>query len=224
MPMSAMTRSPACVSAGGNTSGIFGAASVTVIDASTAGPSSAALSADRPVGTSMATIGTPRPLRSATTVSSSPVSGPRKPVPRIASTTSSQSDSSPKCSSHSCALVHLDDRHANAAEDLEVRAHVAPHVGHAPEQEHCRVDAALHERAGDHEAVAAVVAAAAYDGDAARRQVVERGLHGRHGLTAGVLHQHDRRNADVFDRAAIRLAHLFGVEHSHASVERTCLC
>ena len=39
MPMSAITRSPACVSAGGRMSGIFGAPSVTVIDASIAVPS-----------------------------------------------------------------------------------------------------------------------------------------------------------------------------------------
>ena len=36
--MSAMTRSPACASAGGRTSGSFGAASVTVIAASIASP------------------------------------------------------------------------------------------------------------------------------------------------------------------------------------------
>ena len=118
----------------------------------------------------------------------------------------------------------LDDGHADAAEHFEVGARVPAHVGHASQQEHRCVDAALHERAGDHEPVAAVVATAADDADAARRQVVERGLHGRHGLTAGVLHQHDRRNADVLDRAAIRLAHLFGVEHSHGSGRAYCLC
>ena len=57
-------------------SGIFGAASVTVIDASIASPSSSCESADTPVGRSMATTGTPRPFTSATTVSSKPVSGP----------------------------------------------------------------------------------------------------------------------------------------------------
>ena len=70
------------------------------------------------------------------------------------------------------------------------------------------------------EAVAAVVAAAAEDADATRRQVVEGRLHRRDRLAPGVLHQHDRRNADVVDRPAIRLAHLLGVEHSHP-VERT---
>ena len=46
--MSAMTRSPAWRSAGGSTSGIFGAASVTVIDATMAPPSVSCESADRP--------------------------------------------------------------------------------------------------------------------------------------------------------------------------------
>ena len=59
MPMSAITRSPQCASAGGSTSGIFGAARVTVIDASIASPSTSWVSADRPVGRSIATIGTP---------------------------------------------------------------------------------------------------------------------------------------------------------------------
>ena len=118
----------------------------------------------------------------------------------------------------------LDNRHADAAEDFEVGPRVAAHLGHAAEQEHDVVDAALHERARDDEPVAAVVAAAADDADAARRQVVERRFHRRHRLAAGVLHQHDRRDPDVLDRAAIRLAHLFGVEHSHGPGRAYCLC
>ena len=109
----------------------------------------------------------------------------------------------------------LDDGQADAAEDLEVGARVAAHVADAAEQEHGRLDAALRQRARDDEAVAAVVAAAAQHADLARGQVVERRFHRRDRLPAGVLHQHDRRNADVVDRLTIGLAHLLRVEHSH---------
>ena len=47
-------------------------------------------------------------------------------------------------------------------------------------------------------------------------EIVERRLHRRHHLAAGVLHQHERRNADVVDRAAIGLAHLLRVQHAHS--------
>jgi hypothetical protein len=115
----------------------------------------------------------------------------------------------------------LDHGHADAAEHLEVRARVAADLGHAPQQKDGGVDAALHERARDHEPVAAVVATAADDAHAARREVVERRLHRGHRLASGILHEHDRRDPDVLYRAAIGLAHLFGIEHSHATVERT---
>ncbi len=119
---------------------------------------------------------------------------------------------------------NLDDGDADAAEDLEVGPCVAAHFGHAAEEKHDVVDAALRERARDHESVATVVAAAADDPDAARRQVVEGSFHGRHRLAAGILHEHDRRNPDVLDGAAIRLAHLFGIEHSHGPGRAYCLC
>ena len=51
--MSAMTMSPARVSAGGSTSGSFGAASVTVSPASIDSPIGSAESADRPDGRSI---------------------------------------------------------------------------------------------------------------------------------------------------------------------------
>ena len=59
------------------------------------------------------------------------------------------------------AVGDLDDGQAEATEDLEVGAGVAAHVGDAADQKHRHADAALHQRAGDDEAVAAVVAAAA---------------------------------------------------------------
>ena len=55
--MSAMTTSPACASPGGSTSGSFGAASVTVIDASMQSPIRCGVSADSPLGRSIETIG-----------------------------------------------------------------------------------------------------------------------------------------------------------------------
>ena len=70
--MSAITMSPACISAGGRTSGSFGAPSVTVMAASIASPTRSDVSADRPEGRSIATTGMPEPLTSATTVSSMP--------------------------------------------------------------------------------------------------------------------------------------------------------
>ena len=118
----------------------------------------------------------------------------------------------------------LDDRHADAAEHLEVGPRVAAHVGHTAQQEDGGVDAPLHERSRDHEPVAAVAATAADDTHPARRQVVERRLHGRDSLTPGILHQDDRRDPDVLDRASIRFAHLFGVEHSHGPGRAYCLC
>ena len=77
------------------------------------------------------------------------------------------------------------------------------------------VDAALQERPRDHEAVAAVVAAAAQHGDAPAQLRLVRRLDGGHDLAAGVFHQHERRNADVFDGEPIGLAHLRGGENAH---------
>ena len=110
----------------------------------------------------------------------------------------------------------LDDRQAEPSEDLEVGARVTLDLGDAADQEHRHRRAALQQRARHDEAVAAVVAAPAEDGDAAVEQVVEERLHRRHDLPAGVLHQHERRDADVLDGAAIGFAHLLGVEDSHA--------
>src|SRR5476649_566880 len=99
MPMSAITMSPARVSAGGSTSGIFGAASVTVRPASIDGPIGSAESADRPDGRSIATTGIPEAFTSVTTDSMNPEIGALRPVPKMASTISVQSLTSEKCSS-----------------------------------------------------------------------------------------------------------------------------
>ena len=119
----------------------------------------------------------------------------------------------------------LDDGQADPAEDLEVDPRVAAHVGHAAEQEDGRLDAALRQRARDDEAVAAVVAAPAQHPDLAGGEILERRLHRRHRLAAGVLHQHDRRHADIVDRLPIGFAHLLRIQNSHRiriSLHSTC--
>src|SRR5262249_43340794 len=83
--------------------------------------------------------------------------------------------------------------------------------------EHGNADAALRERTRDHEAIAAVVAAAAQDGDMAISQIGVDGFHRRDHLTSGVLHQHERWNADLLDRPSIRFAHLRGVQYPHGA-------
>ena len=110
----------------------------------------------------------------------------------------------------------LHDGEAEAAEDLEVDAGVPAHVGDRTEQDDERLHAALRQRASDDEAVSAVAAAAAQDGHASGERILEGCLDRRDDLPPGVLHQHERRNADVFDRPAIRLAHLLRVEYPHA--------
>ena len=110
----------------------------------------------------------------------------------------------------------FDDGETDAAEHFQVRPRIAANVGDAAEEEDRGLDAALHERARDHEAVAPIAAATAQHADVAGRQVLERRLHGRDRLPAGVLHQHDGRDADLVDRAPIGLTHLLSVEHAHA--------
>jgi hypothetical protein len=117
----------------------------------------------------------------------------------------------------------LDDGDADAAEDLEVDARVAPRLRDAAEQEDERFDAALGERARDDEAVAAVVAAAAENVNGDAREFVDRRLYGGDGLAARVLHQHHGRNPDLVDRLPIGLAHLLRVEHPHRRLLLTIL-
>ena len=155
-------------------------------------------------------------LTSATTVSSMPPTAPSfRPVPKIASTISVHCEISEKCSSQLCSsLISTTVTPSRPRISRLVRA--SPRTSRErADHEHRRVDAALQQRPRDHEAVAAVVAAAAQDGDAAVELRLVGRLHRRHHLAAGVLHQHERRNADVFDREAVGLAHLRGVEDSH---------
>ena len=115
------------------------------------------------------------------------------------------------------AVVDLDHRDAEPAEDLEVDPGVAAHVGDAADDEYRHVDAALHERPRHDEAVAAVVAAPAQDGDLPIDEIAVDRLDRRDHLAPGVFHQHQRRNADLLDRPAVGFPHLSGVENAHAS-------
>ena len=90
----------------------------------------------------------------------------------------------------------------------------------ATEHEDRHVDTALAQRARDDEAVAAVVAAAAEHRHLALVEVREGRLDGRHHLAAGVLHQHERRHADLLDRGPVGLPHLCRRQDSH----RRCYC
>ena len=100
IPISATTSSPARASAGGSTSGIFGAPRATVTAACTAGPSGRWLSADRPLGRSTETIGAGAAFTSSTTARSMPSNGLPSPVPNTASTITSYAAISDPCSAH----------------------------------------------------------------------------------------------------------------------------
>ena len=80
--------------------------------------------------------------------------------------------------------------------------------GRILDQEHGDVDATLKHRARHDKPVAAIIAVTAQYGHVAFEQIAVDRLDGRHDLAAGVLHQHERGDADLLDRAAIRLAHL----------------
>ena len=163
----------------------------------------------------MATTGMPDAFTSAITDSIRPETGAFSPVPKIASTISVQSLTSEKCSSHAWLSADLHDGDAEAAEDLEVDPRIAAHVRDAAEQERPTRRRRAAQRARDDEAVAAVVAAAAQHRDLAIEEVAVHRLHRGDRLAAGVLHQHERRDADLVDRPAIGLAHLGGVQYTH---------
>ena len=214
--MSAMTSEPANASAGGSTSGSFGAPSVTVT---------------RRVHGRTGHVGTVRG-QSARQIDRH--DGPRGRVQighdRLREPGQRRVEPRPEQRVHDDVraehvravqlprggIADLDDVHAEIAQHVEVRARVAFHVGRLADEIHADVEVPLDERARDDEAVAAVVAASAEHGDAHGREALERRLHRGDDLAAGVFHEHDRRHADLLDRAAIGFAHLFGREHAHA--------
>ena len=119
-----------CRSAGGSTSGSFGAPSVTVI-----------VGVDRRAGDvgghrpTARSAGRPRPpdrrraLMSATMVSGRPVSGPASPVPKSASTMTIGAEDVRPVQLPGRGVGDLDDVRARLAEDPEVDAGVAPDLG-----------------------------------------------------------------------------------------------
>ena len=215
MPMSAMTMSPARVSAGGSTSGSFGAASVTVM-----------LGFDR-LADRIAGIGRQagRQIdgddRNARRVDVGDHAFDQAGDRRVEAGAEDRVDDERAVADLGevqlprLAVRDFDDGQAEAAENLEIDPRVAADVGDRADEEHRHVDAALHQRARDDEAVAAVVAAAAQHGHVPLEQVAVDRLHGRDDLAAGVLHQHERRDADLLDRPPIGFAHLRGVQHAH---------
>ena len=93
-------------------------------------------------------------------------------------------------------------------------------LGDLAHDEDRRLDAALQQRPGDDEAVPSVVPSSAEDRDVARFEILERGLHRRHDLPSGILHEDNARDADVFYRAAVGFAHLRAGENAHAGFGR----
>ena len=173
MPMSAITTSPATCSAGGRTSGTFGAASVTVRSASSTGPGSSLVSADSPDGRSIATTVAAEALTSATIVSWRPVSARLRPVPTIASTMTSAAVTCDPCSSHAWASASSTIDRPSRPMTSRLTPGIAADVGQGADHVDVDVDAALLQRAGDDEAVTAVAAGPAQHGNAPRRQVVD---------------------------------------------------
>jgi len=106
------------------------------------------------------------------------------------------------------AVVDLGDRDAQASEDVEVRPRVATDLGDAANQKDRHGNAALRQRPRDDESIASIVAAAAQHADMALGQIRVHRFHRGDGLASGVLHEDERRDADVFDGAPIRVAHL----------------
>ncbi len=165
MPISAMTMSPARVSAGGSTSASFGAPSVIVVSASIESPIGSCESADRP---GWQIDGDDRNARSVHVGDDGfEQSGERCVEPGAEDGIDDQRAVGDlgEVQFPRLAVGHLDGRQAQPAEDLEVDACIAAHVRDLADHEHRYVDAALQQRARDHEPVAAVVAASAQHRD-----------------------------------------------------------
>ncbi len=163
----------------------------------------------------MATTGMAAPLTSATTVSIRPDSGAFSPVPKIASMMSVQSLISVKCSSQAwLSAISTTVRPSRPRISRLIRASprtsaTRPMTNTETSMPRCS------QRPGDDEPVAAVVAAPAQDGDLALDQVAVDRLDRRDHLATRVFHQHQRRDADVFDGPAVGFPHLCRVQNAH---------
>ena len=166
--MSAMTTSPACASPGGSTSGSFGAASVTVIDASMQSPIRCGVSADSPLGRSIDDDRDRRRVDVGDDRFHHPAKRRLQPGAEDRVDDQRALRDLGEVQLPALLVVDLDDGDAEPAEDLEI--HASRRRGRrrsVPIDEHRRVDAALQQRPRDDEAVAAVVAAPAQDRHAA---------------------------------------------------------
>ena len=112
---------------------------------------------------------------------------------------------------------HLDDLETELAQDVQVQARVASHLGHAGEDKDRDVDAALFQGSRHDEPIATVVPASAQHHDPKAGQVVERGLDGGDDLAPGIFHEHRRGDAQLLDRASIGFLHLRGGQDAHRS-------
>ena len=214
-PMSAITTSPAYASAGGSTSGSFGAARVTVIVASMQSPIRCGVSADTPLGRSIDTIGISDALTSATTVSIMPVSGDAETGPEDRIDDQRTLRDLGEMQLPTLLVADLHDGQPKPAQDVEIRPCVASHIGERTDDEHERVNPPLQQRAGDDEPVASVVPASTEHRDTPREPLFVRGFDRGNDLAARVLHQHERWNSDLIDGVAVGLAHLRGGKDAH---------
>ena len=85
------------------------------------------------------------------------------------------------------------------------------------DDEHRHVKAALLQRAANDESIATVIAFAADDRNTALGEIGIQGFDRGNDLAAGILHQHQRRDADVLDGPSIGFPHLVGVKNAHLS-------
>ena len=160
--MSAITRSPARRSAGGSTSGTFGAASVTVIVASMLSPGGSWESADRPARQVDGHDRDPRAVdigddRLEDARDRSAEAGAEDGVDDQIAARDLREVQLPRLR-----VGDLDDGQAEAAERSSRLTRASPRTSATePSSRHEQLDAALRQRARDDEAVAAVAAAAA---------------------------------------------------------------
>ena len=109
----------------------------------------------------------------------------------------------------------LDDGNAEAAENFHIQACIALHCGEAADDEDGDIRAALVKRPGHDEAVASVVARTAQDGGVAILKIIICRFECGDDLPPRVLHEHHRRNPNLFNRLAIGVSHLSGIQHAH---------
>jgi hypothetical protein len=107
------------------------------------------------------------------------------------------------------------DRQAHVQGDPQVRRRVPFDLVLRGQEQDLRAGAAEMKVTGDDEAVPAVVALAGDDDDPQPLRVREELPEGPDDLQAGVLHEHDPRDAQVLDGRPVDLSHLAGGQDLH---------